>query len=154
MKMKASENGIIVKGIDNCLVRIAHCCNPVPGDAIVGYITRGRGVSVHRADCVNMADRNIGEDRIIEVRWNTVENASYLADLNLLANDRTSLIMDISNTIGEDKIPLKGINARTTREQIAIIDISLEITNTQQLDKIIKKLKRIVGVFQVTRKKR
>jgi len=153
-KKKASENGIIVKGIDNCLVRIAHCCNPVPGDAIVGYITRGRGVSVHRADCVNMADRNIGEDRIIEVRWNTVENASYLADLNLLANDRTSLIMDISNTIGEDKIPLKGINARTTREQIAIIDISLEITNTQQLDKIIKKLKRIVGVFQVTRKKR
>jgi len=153
-KKKASENGIIVKGIDNCLVRIAHCCNPVPGDAIVGYITRGRGVSVHRADCVNMADRNIGEDRIIEVRWNTVENVSYLADLNLLANDRTSLIMDISNTIGEDKIPLKGINARTTREQIAIIDISLEITNTQQLDKIIKKLKRIVGVFQVTRKKR
>jgi guanosine-3',5'-bis(diphosphate) 3'-pyrophosphohydrolase len=153
-KKKASENGIIVKGIDNCLVRIAHCCNPVPGDAIVGYITRGRGVSVHRADCVNMADRNIGENRIIEVRWNTVENASYLADLNLLANDRTSLIMDISNTIGEDKIPLKGINARTTREQIAIIDISLEITNTQQLDKIIKKLKRIVGVFQVTRKKR
>lgn len=148
-----SENGIIVKGLKNCLVRIARCCNPVPGDEIIGYITRGRGVSVHRADCVNIAENLMSEDRLIEVEWDSVNNASYMADINILANDRTALLMDITNDIGKKDIPMKGINARTTKDQIAIINITLEITNTRQLNSIIKKLKKVNGVFQVTRKK-
>ncbi len=152
-KKQNSEKGIIVKGIDNCLVRLAQCCNPVPGDEIVGFVTKGRGVSVHRTDCVNMANNMFDEDRIIEVMWDKVKDAAYKADVNLLAHDRSSLIVDITNTINENGVPLKGINARTTRDQIAIINITMEILNTQQLDKIIRKLKRISGVFQVTRMK-
>lgn len=147
------ENGVAVKGIDNCLVRISKCCNPVPGDDIVGYITRGRGVSVHRSDCPNVTNTIDGDNRLIEVSWHTAKNAAYNAGITVMANDRTALLMDISNVIGESKIPLKAINARTTKEQIAIMGLTLEITNTEQLEKIIKKLRKVESVFEVTRNK-
>ncbi|TYQ12894.1 UNVERIFIED_CONTAM: GTP pyrophosphokinase [Acetivibrio alkalicellulosi] len=158
LKMKSQEskksipdNGIVVKGIDNCLVRISRCCNPVPGDDIVGYITRGRGVSVHRMDCSNVTNTIDGDNRLIDVSWYTANNASYKAEITVMANDRTALLMEITNVIGESKIPLKAINARTTKEQIAIMSLTLEITNTEQLEKIIKKLKKVDSVFEVTR---
>ena len=151
-KKSVPENGVIVKGIDNCLVRLSRCCNPVPGDAIIGYITRGRGVSVHRSDCPNIL--NSGDDgRLIEVKWYTAVNLAYKSDITVTANDRTSLLMEITNVIVEAKIPLKAMNARTTKEQTAIIGLTLEINDTEQLDKIIKKLKRVEGVFEVTRSK-
>ncbi len=147
------ESGIVVKGIDNCLVRLSRCCNPVPGDTIIGYITRGRGVSVHRKDCLNVLniDSMDGDNRLIEVSWYTSENVAYKAEIIVMANDRTALLMEITNVIGESKIPLKAINARTTKEQIAIMNLTLEITDTEQLDKIIKRLKKVEGVFEVTR---
>lgn len=147
------ENGIIVKGIDNCLVRLSRCCNPVPGDAIIGYVTRGRGVSVHRADCTNVVKNQNEDERLIEVKWYTAANVAYKAEVNLLANDRASLLMEITNTIADSKIRLKAINARTTRDQIAVIKLTLEINDTEQLDKIIKKLKKVDSVFEVTRNK-
>lgn len=149
----APENGVIVKGIDNCLVRLSRCCNPVPGDTIIGYITRGRGVSVHRSDCTNVVKNRNEDERLIEVKWYTAANVAYKAEVNLLANDRASLLMEITNTIAEAKIRLKAINARTTRDQIAVIKLTLEINDTEQLDKIIKKLKKIDSVFEVTRNK-
>jgi GTP diphosphokinase / guanosine-3',5'-bis(diphosphate) 3'-diphosphatase len=152
-KNNIPESGISVKGIDNCLVRISRCCNPVPGDAIVGYITRGRGVSVHRKDCTNISDNIDGDNRLIEVSWYSANNIAYKVDITLMANDRTSLLMEVTNVIAETKIPLKAINARTTREQIAIMNLTLEIIDTEQLDKIIKKLKKIDSVFEVTRNK-
>jgi len=152
-KKKIPENGIVVKGIDNCLVRISRCCNPVPGDDIVGYITRGRGVSVHRRDCTNVVNTIDGDNRMIEVKWFSANNVSYKADITVMANDRTALLMEITNVIGEAKIPLKAINARTTKEQVAIMNLTLEISDTQQLEKIIKKLHKVVGVFDVTRNK-
>lgn len=152
-KKSVPEHGIIVKGIDNCLVRISRCCNPVPGDDITGYITRGRGVSVHRSDCVNVTNTIDGDNRLIEVSWYTGTNVSYKADITVLANDRTALLMEITNVIGESKIPLKAINARTTKEQVAVMNLTLEITDTEQLDKIIKKVKKVEGVFEVTRNK-
>ncbi len=151
-KKSVPENGIMVKGIDNCLVRISRCCNPVPGDDIIGYITRGRGVSVHRRDCTNV-DTIDGDNRLIDVSWYTGTNVSYKADITVLANDRTALLMEITNVIGESKIPLKAINARTTKEQVAIMSLTLEITDTEQLEKIIKKVKKVEGVFDVTRSK-
>ncbi|HOJ10698.1 MAG TPA: bifunctional (p)ppGpp synthetase/guanosine-3',5'-bis(diphosphate) 3'-pyrophosphohydrolase [Clostridiales bacterium] len=150
-KKNAPVNGVIVKGIDNCLVRLSRCCNPVPGDNIIGYITRGRGVSVHRSDCINVKNNPGDEERLIEVSWYTGSNAAYKADINLMANDRSSLLMDITNTISDAKIPLKGINARTTRDQTAIMTLTLEITDTEQLNKILRKLRKIEGVFEVTR---
>jgi GTP diphosphokinase / guanosine-3',5'-bis(diphosphate) 3'-diphosphatase len=153
-KKNNPESGIVVKGIDNCLVRLSRCCNPVPGDEIVGYITRGRGVSVHRKDCTNVGSNIDGDDRLIDVKWYTsAGNVAYKVDITLMANDRTALLMEVTNVIGESKIPLKAINARTTKDQIAIINLTLEITDTEQLDKIIKKLKKIDSVFEVTRNK-
>ncbi|HEX3028792.1 MAG TPA: bifunctional (p)ppGpp synthetase/guanosine-3',5'-bis(diphosphate) 3'-pyrophosphohydrolase [Clostridia bacterium] len=152
-KNSIPENGIVVKGIDNCLVRLSRCCNPVPGDEIVGYITRGRGVSVHRKDCLNIDNMANDEHRLIDVSWYKAINVAYKADITVMANDRTALLMEVTNVIGESKIPLKAINARTTREQIAIMNITLEITDTEQLEKIIKKLKKVDSVFDVTRNK-
>ncbi|MFZ5989809.1 MAG: RelA/SpoT family protein [Bacillota bacterium] len=145
------ENGIVVKGIDNCLVRISRCCNPVPGDDITGYITRGRGVSVHRSDCTNVTNNIDGDNRLIDVAWYMANNVAYKADITVMANDRTALLMEITNVIGEAKIPLKAINARTTKDQIAIMNLTLEITNTEQLEKIVKKIRKVDGVFDVTR---
>ncbi len=148
------ENGVVVKGIENCLVRISRCCNPVPGDAIIGYITRGRGVSVHRTDCANVTNNIDGDTRLIDVEWYMANNnVAYNAEIIVMANDRTALLMEITNVIGESKIPLKAINARTTKEQIAVMNLTMEITNTEQLEKIIKKLKKVDGVFEVSRSK-
>lgn len=153
-KKSVPENGVVVKGIDNCLVRLSRCCNPVPGDEIIGYITRGRGVSVHRKDCTNVIHSLDGDIRFIEVQWYKESNvAAYKADITVMANDRTALLMEITNTIGESKIPLKAINARTTKDQIAIMTLTMEITDTEQLEKIIKKLRKVDGVFDVTRSK-
>ncbi len=150
---KVSNTGIVVKGIDNCLVRLSRCCNPVPGDEIIGYITRGRGVSVHTKDCPNTKTNFQGENRFIEVAWETAQNASYLSDIQILANDRGGLLVDITNSIADAKIALRAMNSRTTKEKVAIINITLEITDTEQLNKIIKKLRKINSVFQVIRSK-
>ena len=147
------ESGIVVKGIDNCLVRLSRCCNPVPGDNIVGYITRGRGVSVHRNDCPNVKTLENEEDRLIEVQWEMAGNVAYDADITVLANDRPRLLIEITNTIAELKIPLRGINARTLRDQTAIMNLKVEITDTDKLDKLMKRLKKAEGVFEVTRNK-
>lgn len=152
-KKALPENGVIVKGIENCLVRLSRCCNPVPGDKIIGYITRGRGVSVHRSDCTNVVNNTNEDERMIEVKWFTAANVAYKADITVMANDRTALLMEITNAIGEAKIPLKAINARTTRDQIAVINLTLEINDTEQLDRIIKKLRKVDSVFEVTRNK-
>ena len=147
------ESGIIVKGIDNCLVRLSRCCNPVPGDEIIGYITRGRGVSVHRSDCINVSAGLEEEGRLIDVKWYTTNHVAYKADITIMANDRTSLLLDVTNSIAELKVPIKAVNARTTRDQITLINLTLEITDTEQLEKIIKKLRKIDSVFEVTRNK-
>jgi len=153
-KPSKPETGIIVKGIDNCLVRLSRCCNPVPGDSIVGYVTRGRGVSVHRSDCPNIRNLEKEDDRLIEVKWHTASNVAYSADITVLANDRTQLLMDITNSISEFKVPLTAINARTNRDNIAIMNLTIEITDIEQLDNIIKRIKKVPGVFETTRNKK
>lgn len=150
------ESGVVVKGIDNCLVRLSRCCNPVPGDEIIGYITRGRGVSVHRKDCPNVRNTIIdGDARLIEVYWynNVLPNVSYLADITLKAHDRAGLLVEITNAIGESRIPLRAINARTSKEMYVLMHMTLEINNTEQLDKIIAKMSKIKDVFEISRNK-
>ncbi len=152
-KKRVPESGIVVKGIDNCLVRLSRCCNPVPGDEIIGYITRGRGVSVHRSDCINVKAGLEKEGRLIDVKWYSTVDVAYKADITVMAHDRSSLLLDVTNSVTELKIPIKALNARTTKEQVTIINLTLEITNTEQLEKIIKKLRKIDSVFDVTRNK-
>lgn len=148
------DSGIVVKGIDNCLVRLSRCCNPVPGDEIIGYITRGRGVSVHRKDCPNIKNNIIdGDARLIEVNWykNASSNVSYLAEITMKANDRQGLIVEITSAIGESRIPLRAINARPTKDMTVSMHMTLEINNTEQLDRIIAKLSKIKDVLEISR---
>ena len=145
------ESGVIVKGIDNCLVRLSKCCNPVPGDDIIGYVTRGRGVSVHRKDCINILNTMEDDERLIEVNWYKGKAASYQAELSIKAHDRTHLLMEVTNVIGDAGIPLKAINARTTRNNVALMNLTVEITDTEQLERIINRIKRVPDVFEITR---
>ncbi len=153
VKSKPSKNGIIVKGIDNCLVKLSKCCNPVPGDEIVGYITKGRGVSVHRKDCVNVKNLLSEENRMIDVYWFEAEKTKYSADIEIYANERDGILSDIIKEIETTKSKLIAVNARANKEKIAITEITVEVENTEELNKILKQLRKIDSVYEVKRKK-
>ena len=152
-KSKPSYQGIIVKGIDNCLVKLSKCCNPLPGDEIIGYITKGRGVSVHRKDCVNVEELLKEENRIIDVSWVEEKQASYNVEVEVSANDRGGLLADIIKEISATKAKLTAVNARSTKERIAIIDITLETKNLDELNAILKAIRKVDSVYEVIRKK-
>ena len=152
-RIKNSNSGIIVKGIDNCLVKLSKCCNPLPGDEIVGYITKGRGVSVHRKDCVNVKDLLSEENRMIDVEWVGEEKSEYKADIEIYSNDRNGLLVDILKEIGTTKANILGVNTKTTKERIAIIDITLEVENLDELNKVFKVIRKVDSVYEVSRKK-
>ena len=132
--IKPSNTGVVVKGIDNCLVKLSKCCNPVPGDNIIGYITKGRGVSVHRTDCVNVKDLLKEEDRIIDVYWYTEETAAYNVDITVFANDRAGLLAEVIQVLGNVKTKLIALNSKTTKEHIATIEITIEVENIEELN--------------------
>lgn len=149
-----SDNGIIVKGIDNCLVKLSKCCNPVPGDDIIGYITKGRGVSVHRTDCVNVKELIEDDARIIDVQWyNQNKQTAYTVDIEVYANDRDNLLADTIKELSTLKTKIMGVNARATKEKIVIIDLSIEVENIEELNKVLKGLRKIDSVYEVRRKK-
>ena len=151
---KASDNGIVVKGIDNCLVKLSKCCNPVPGDDIIGYITKGRGVSVHRTDCVNVKELLDEDGRIIDVEWyNANKQASYTVDIEIYANDRSGLLADIIRELSTLKTKLLAVNSRANKEKIAITEVSVEVENLEELNKILRVLRKIDSVYEVKRKK-
>ena len=156
-KIRPSNSGVVVKGIENCLIRFSRCCNPVPGDEIVGYITRGRGVSIHRKDCVNainLQNTALNEDgRFIDVWWDEDNKSSYITDIQIVANDRQGLVLEATNAVSELKINMHAIYARATKDSLAIINITLEIKNKEQLEKIIKRFWKIENVISVIRKK-
>ena len=150
-KTKASSSGIVVKGIDNCLVKLSKCCNPLPGDEIIGYITKGRGVSVHRKDCINVNDLFTEENRIIDVKWYEEAKENYNVNIEVLANDRNGLLVDILNEINKTNSKLMGVNSKTTKERIAIIDINIEVENIEELNKVIRAIKKVDSVYEVRR---
>lgn len=150
-KQKPSSSGVVVEGIDNCLVKLSKCCNPLPGDEIIGYITKGRGVSVHRKDCVNVKDLLTEENRIIDVKWYEETKEHYNVSIEVLANDRKGLLVDILNTIKETKANLMGVSTKTTKERIAIMDIDIEVENIEELNKVIRNIKKVDSVYEVRR---
>lgn len=153
-KTTKSNNGVIVKGINNCLVKISHCCNPVPGDDIVGYVTKGRGVSVHRADCVNITNiSEIDANRFIEVWWSSNQNSDYTSDLQIIANDRNGLMVDVMNVVSAAKSSLKAVNSRVTKDNLAIINITAVVTSQEQIQKLMKSLRSVESVTSVSRLK-
>lgn len=153
-KRHASSKGIVVKDIDNCLVRLARCCNPVAGDDIIGFITKGRGVSVHRCDCPNMNPDAMSEEdkgRFIEVWWDDERSTSYVANLQIEASNRDGMLLELTNILSSLKIPFKSVNAYVNKKGIAIMQIGVEIRNTSDLALLKKKILQIQGVTSVTR---
>lgn len=152
-KARRSDKGIKVKDIENALVRFSKCCNPVPGDEIIGYITKGRGVSIHRRDCPNTRDLLNEPERLIEVEWNIQSQASYNADLQIRANDRQGLLAEVTSIINENKINIVSFYSRTSKDKVANINFILEINDIEQLNKLIRKFRRVEGVIDVFRAK-
>lgn len=152
-KKKSTNTGIRVKGVENILVRFSKCCNPVPGDEILGYITKGRGVSIHRRDCPNAKDLISEPERLVEVEWNTQSTVSYNADIQVKANDRQGLLAEITSIVNESKINIVSFYSRTSKDKTANINFILEINDIEQLNKLIRRFRRIEGVVDVFRAK-
>ena len=153
-KKKKNPNagcGVIVKGEDNMLVRLSKCCNPVPGDDIVGYITRGRGVSVHRSDCTNLKDESFSPERLIDVAWENAENETFIAEIQIVAVDRDGLLADLVNAMTKLDMPLLGVNARVGKNGLATVSLRTQITGTQQLEQIIRHFQKLPEVMEVFR---
>ena len=150
---KPSKTGVVVKGIDNCLVKLSKCCNPLPGDDIIGYITKGRGVSVHRSDCVNTKELIQEEGKLIDVYWTDETKASYIADIDIYANDRAGLLVDIIAIISGTKTKLIAVNSRANKERIAFTEVSVEVTDTNDLNDVLKALRKVDSVYEVRRRK-
>ena len=152
-KPKATKTGIVVKGIDNCLVKLSKCCNPVPGDEIVGYITKGRGVSVHRKDCANVNNLLSEENRMIDVCWYEAEKTRYSVDIEVYGNERSGLLADIIREIEGTKSKLLAVTSRANKEKISITEVTVEVENIEELNKILKQIRKVDSVYEVKRKK-
>ncbi len=152
-KKSRSGNGIIVKGEENLLARLSKCCNPVPGDDIVGFITRGRGVSVHRRDCVNVNPDLLGDDeksRLIECEWDTDGGEVFECNLLIKASDRQGLLADVTACLSELKLQIASLNA-ANKNNVASVAITVNINDKSQIASIVRKLHTIPGVFDVIR---
>ncbi|MGI6256510.1 MAG: RelA/SpoT family protein [Anaerovoracaceae bacterium] len=146
--------GVIVKGMDNLLIRVSKCCNPVPGDEIVGFITKGRGISVHRKDCANITSLPVDEKRrFIDVEWDTSKNTSYDADITVVADDRKGLFSDLSKACELMDVHIAGVNAKSSKDDTITIILTLSIADTAQMEKLLRTLKNIPGVSSVYRSK-
>ena len=157
-KKNNSKSGIIVEGAGDVAVRFSKCCSPVPGDEIIGFVTRGRGVTIHRTDCVNVL--NLQEEdkcRLIDSEWEIqytkgdVSTASYLAEIRVVATDRVGLLSEVSRLLADDDIAVKGFNIKTTKEMLAIFNITIEIKTKDQLERVTKRIKGINGILEIER---
>ena len=153
-KMKIRhEGGVIIEGVDNLLIRLSRCCNPVPGDAIVGYITKGRGISVHRKDCPNVQLPESEQNRLIEVDWEDAANTGQQYDTELVVEgyNRNGLLNEVLNVINSTTKSLNSVNGKVDANKMATISVNIGILNTQQLDFIVDKIKQIPDVYSVRR---
>jgi len=153
-KVKKKEHtGVTVKGVDNLLIRFSKCCNPVPGDEIIGFITKGRGISVHRKDCINVLTLPEEEkQRFIEVEWDKQkDNMSYDTDISILAEDRKGLFSDLSRVCEDMDVHIAGVNAKSAKDGVINITMTLSISNTGQIEKILRSLRNVQGVADVYR---
>jgi guanosine-3',5'-bis(diphosphate) 3'-pyrophosphohydrolase len=144
-------NGVRVKGVDNLLVRFARCCNPVPGDPIVGYITRGRGVSVHRSDCTNILTSDGEEERLIEVEWAEVVESNFNVEIEITGHDRRGLLNEVLQAVSESKTTMSAVSGRSDKNKMAMIHITILIKNIDHLHAVVEKIKRVKDVYSVQR---
>jgi len=147
-----ASHGVRVKGVDNVLVRFAQCCNPLPGDAIVGYITRGRGVSIHRGDCGNLLGHSQEEnERVVEVVWAEQMDSIYPVDIQIYGIDQPRLVTEIMNTVLDTRAHILAINARVLKDNVAHVQLRIEIRNLEQLKMVMHKIRKLKDITEVTR---
>ena len=149
------KSGIVVKGIADLSVRFSKCCSPVPGDEIVGFVTRGRGISIHRTDCVNMMNLpEIERARLIDAEWQVPENTTaekYVAEIKIFANNRNGLLADISKAMTEKNINILSMNTRTSKQGLATLQTTFEIESREELNRVIDKIRGIESVIDIER---
>ena len=150
-----SKSGIVVKGINDMAVRFSKCCNPVPGDEIVGFVTRGRGMSIHRTDCINIINlSDVERSRLITAEWednDLEEGGQYLAELKIFADDRRGLLLDVSKVFTEEKIDVKSMNTRTSKKGTATMEMGFVVHGREELNRVIGKLRQIENVIDIER---
>ncbi len=150
-----SKSGIVVKGIDDMAVRFSRCCSPVPGDEIVGFVTRGRGMSIHRTDCVNILNLSEAERiRLIDAEWEasiTEERGQYTSSIKIFANNRPGLLMEVSKIFTENKIDISSINTHTSKQGVVTMELSFVVGGRDELNHVIEKLRQIAGVIDIER---
>ena len=156
LRIAKSRSGIIVKGIDDVAVRFSRCCNPVPGDEIVGFVTRGRGVTIHRTDCVNMLHLAESErERLIDAEWQggvqTRTGEKYTTELKIYGNNRVGLLVDISKVLSERNIDVISMNVRTSRQGTATVIVSFDIAGVEELNRIVEKIRQVESILDVER---
>lgn len=155
-KITKSKGGIVVKGIHDVAVRFSKCCNPVPGDEIIGFVTRGRGVSIHRTDCINILNMpELERSRIIEAEWQSGATAEpgekYTAEINIFANNRTGILADLSKITTERQIDVTSMNVRTSKQGLATISMSFEIGSVEELNRLIDKMRNVESIIDIER---
>ena len=146
-----STAGVAIEGMDNILMRVARCCNPVPGDEIIGFVTRGRGVTVHRSDCPNLVHYSKDSGRFLQAAWASATSASYPVEVEIAAADRKNLLSDVMSAISENKVEITAISAKTDKDRVAHIHVTLTIRDQLHLEQIMNKLRKIKDVFSVQR---
>lgn len=149
-----NKGGIVVKGVHDVAVRFSKCCSPIPGDEIVGFVTRGRGITIHRTDCVNVLNMSeMDRSRLIEAEWQPESNTSerYMAEINVYANNRTGLLVDLTKIFTERKIDLRSINSRANKQEKATISMSFEVENKEELQALFEKIRQVESVIDVER---
>ena len=150
-----SKSGIVVKGIHDVSVRFSRCCNPIPGDEIVGYVTRGRGVTIHRTDCINIINMSLEDrERLIDAEWQAEsagDGEQYTAEINVYANNRTGLLVDISKIFTERKIDITSMNTRTSKQGRATINIAFDIKSKEELGSLVEKIRQVESVLDIGR---
>ncbi|MCT4543744.1 MAG: bifunctional (p)ppGpp synthetase/guanosine-3',5'-bis(diphosphate) 3'-pyrophosphohydrolase [Vallitalea sp.] len=153
---KQSKSGIVVMGVEDLAVRFSKCCNPVPGDEIIGFITRGRGVSIHRTDCSNIINLSEFErHRLIDAEWQSIDEKEssrlYQVEIQIIGSNKVGLLFNISKVLTEEKIPVKSLNARSIKNEKSIFNVTMDINGVNQLNKLTKKLNSISGVEEIIR---
>ena len=153
MPRTVHESGVVVNGVENLMVRLSRCCNPVPGDDIVGYITRGRGVSIHRKDCPNLVHEPDLMKRTIDVEWENKADltSDYETEIKVIGFDRSGLINDVLHVVNHTVKNLKNVNGRVDADSTATVTIKVAISNTIQLNDLMNKLRNIPDVHEVER---
>lgn len=146
-----AAGGVKIQGIDNLLVRFSRCCNPLPGDEITGFITRGRGVSIHRRDCPNIVRAAKQKERLLDVYWETEGDAAYPVELEVMALDRPNMLSNVVQAVSESKVNITNVNARSTRDGIVAIHLTFVVADLEHLDFIVNRIKRVKDVFTVSR---